>query len=499
MERLVEDSRMAEDGHGSYGRKPISQTQWLLMAIVNLSALMQYGAEDGFVRKALAEDSVARKVNKQAQAGAPQPIILQSNPKAGNQEDSPVEGQNGEGKSSEEDPETPVVSVLKNLTIGPAHHADDLHAYPLHFQKAIQLCFSVLEFCLRHPVRHVGLHVVLNPYITVFLTFLGTAMKQGAVHALLERYIPWTALIDFYNTIPRKIEVRPDVSPKLMGGPPVPEDWCVRGMEWVGRRVYERGFWKTKSSSGGPRGSSGPAQPKSGPRINSEMDVLLGEQDITQLDALEGVVDDADAAENVDAPSAITQRRWKRVSWAGGSLVTCTPGLFWSAANSRKLQIVPEGELDLKVKRWISEDQAKVQEEIKRQRREEEARGEWVDDATIDEIEPPESEDEDDETIDPELRELRARRRYLKSLLTGPKPQAAIATATRKPLSPKPAQQSVSRQAPRPKKNASKLSVLPGYTVLVFDTNVLLSSMELFEKLTESRKWTVVVPLPGKR
>jgi protein SMG6 len=27
--------------------------------------------------------------------------------------------------------------------------------------------------------------------------------------------------------------------------PPLPEDWCLRGMEWVGRNIFERGFWKS--------------------------------------------------------------------------------------------------------------------------------------------------------------------------------------------------------------------------------------------------------------
>lgn len=26
---------------------------------------------------------------------------------------------------------------------------------------------------------------------------------------------------------------------------PLVEDWCLRGMEWIGRKVYERGFWKS--------------------------------------------------------------------------------------------------------------------------------------------------------------------------------------------------------------------------------------------------------------
>jgi len=38
--------------------------------------------------------------------------------------------------------------------------------------------------------------------------------------------------------------------------------------------------------------------------------------------------------------------------------------------------------------------------------------------------------------------------------------------------------------------------VVPGYTTLVFDTNILLSSLLVFSKLVELMRWTIVIPLP---
>ena len=38
--------------------------------------------------------------------------------------------------------------------------------------------------------------------------------------------------------------------------------------------------------------------------------------------------------------------------------------------------------------------------------------------------------------------------------------------------------------------------MVPGYSVLVVDTNILLSSLTEFSALVESGRWTVVVPLP---
>ena len=32
--------------------------------------------------------------------------------------------------------------------------------------------------------------------------------------------------------------------------PPLDEDWCLRGMEWVGRLIFERGYWKSCEDKG---------------------------------------------------------------------------------------------------------------------------------------------------------------------------------------------------------------------------------------------------------
>ena len=37
--------------------------------------------------------------------------------------------------------------------------------------------------------------------------------------------------------------------------------------------------------------------------------------------------------------------------------------------------------------------------------------------------------------------------------------------------------------------------MVPGYTVLVVDTNILLSSLSIFASLVESSRWTILVPL----
>ena len=140
---------------------------------------------------------------------------------------------------------------------------DGIPDQPPAFKFALQLAFQMLSSVLRHPTRKPSQYArsTLNPYLTVLLTFLATVLKHRPTLESLERSIPWADLASFFATVPRKIMISQGlmVSPNhnsprnverwimlTSGSPsPLPEDWCLRGMEWVGRKVFERGFWKS--------------------------------------------------------------------------------------------------------------------------------------------------------------------------------------------------------------------------------------------------------------
>jgi protein SMG6 len=42
-----------------------------------------------------------------------------------------------------------------------------------------------------------------------------------------------------------------------------------------------------------------------------------------------------------------------------------------------------------------------------------------------------------------------------------------------------------------------QLQLMPGYTILVMDTNILLSFLAMVISLVESLRWIIVVPLPA--
>lgn len=412
--------RLEEDRLGTY---PLSQVEWIQMGVINLAACLQYGVDDGLLKKAGAEESARKGIRKEPveAASTPQAIMVHGVKRTGAAGDGAADDLTDGGRlagsdgGSDEHPDINGHALagsdegeVRSL-VRPAFSAEDEESLLLPFRHALRLSFSILSFCLAHPVRKDRLdNSILNPYIPIFLTFLSTIIKQPAALALVERSMPWSALVSFFNSIPRKVEVRVEVSPKLTGGGPLPEDWCLRGMEWVGRRVYERGFWKQKSMSTDRSGARSEG-PRSTQAIASEMDVLLVEPEGADVEQSlrDGIVDGE--TDNADAQD-LTARRWRRVAWSLGVFVRHVPGLDMDV-NGRKVKIVEGETLDGKMVAWETE-RVKAREAIEaRIRRDEEARGEWAEAESAFEgaDEDDYSDDDDVEEDDPDLKELKVR------------------------------------------------------------------------------------------
>lgn len=377
FERLQEDR---------VGTRPLAPVEWVMMGVINLASCLQYGAEDGLLKRAGSEENrrPMRRDGGGAQAdanghssqngtgsNAPQAIMIHA--VGGKRSSEPdVDGASSEGGSDDllsssaiPPPQEGEVRPLQKPT-ATGSSAEDEEALPLPFRHALRLSFSILSFCLAHPIRRDSLgKSIINPYITIFLTFLSTIAKQPAALALVERAVPWTSLVGFFNTVPKKIDIRLDVPPKLTAGGPLPEDWCLRGMEWVGRRVYERGFWKQKASSSSSYGRSFngmPDGPKSGPTIQCEMDVLSAQVETLNLEQQlhEGIVEGE--GEGAEAQE-LTVKRWKRIAWSLGMLVKTVPGFTIDPdTGGRKVRIAPSGLLQAKLDGWAEERRLMMEE-----------------------------------------------------------------------------------------------------------------------------------------
>ncbi|TEB28915.1 hypothetical protein FA13DRAFT_1793754 [Coprinellus micaceus] len=196
-------------------------------------------------------------------------------------------------------------------------------------EEMMDLTFSMLSLVLRRPLRTPNAYVrsTLNPYLTVLPTFLSTILKQTAALNVLERAIPWQELATFFGTIPWRVMTSQGLldptAPSVSGGcramltsgiaTPLSEDWCMRGMEWVGRKVFERGYWK------------------SGEDQKAELTVLEQNEGVEVSDGT--LEDDEDDDRGAKAPKTLSglDWHWIRICRAAVTISGCVDGITWTS------------------------------------------------------------------------------------------------------------------------------------------------------------------------
>ncbi|GAA5837904.1 hypothetical protein JCM11251_004694 [Rhodosporidiobolus azoricus] len=539
LERLREEGwalGKGRDGRegGGKGELPFGDKEWFMLAVVNVGALLQYGAEDGVLRRFMVRDTDEGKKDGAKQGGGggkhgsgggagrrmtpaealaakfraapPQAIMVKR--------DEDADGLGGEDGGDGED----VLKPLYPNGVSSASSSPDDD--PLPVKLAQRLSFRLLSFVIRdtNPFRRIGNAMVLNPYITILLTFLAHLSHHPAAFAHLEREVPWADVVYLLNLIPSSeeggAEIRvADAPNKLVGGRPLPEDWCMRGMEWAGRQLYGRGYWR-EARPGGRGGAEHLPPPIEGVdapsvRVESEMDAL--KFDLSALTQAASTDDHASsggegefeppetsttaASSTPPAAVALATGRWRRLALCGAWLVRNVPGLDFDPY-PRIDYDAEEGEEEVgrfriaeplrgKMERWRREDEVEREAERVAKLSLRERNGGFVSEEA--EEEESDEEDEENEEDSDAVKELKARRRALKAVIR----QARQATSR----SAAPGRRAANSLAKLGSKAASVPKVFPGFTVLVFDTNILLTSIKLFRELIEAECWTVVVPL----
>jgi len=322
------------------------EREWIMMAVVNISAILEYGRPSGMLRKVGLVGTregghggaTVRVVSKKTHV---MPAHLEDD---------------GDEKRMDVDDET----FKGDPQVSPAlSDADIPTELPVPLKFAMELAFSMLSLVLRNPTRKASpfARSTLNPYLSVMLTFLATVTKHADALSVLERSIPWHDLTQFFATIPRDIFSAQGLNIPASGSerwamltsgcaPPLPEDWCLRGMEWVGRKVFERGYWK------------------SGEERRVEVDVLDVEEGGQLTDGIIEDEDDEDEGHSRGESShGETSKRWTRIVRSAICLSNAVDGFIW-VEGTREWRV--EGTLEAKVRRWHEEDRLEREAEERR-------------------------------------------------------------------------------------------------------------------------------------
>jgi protein SMG6 len=367
--------RLEMEGEG------VEEREWVMMGITNLGAVLEYGRASSVVRRAGGFGGVKEGTNL-GSTGVK--VVVKRATTIVEDEETKMDIDDG-----------PDLKVAAAVQASPAtSEADETVSivtdeYPAPFKLAVQLTFSMLSHVLKNPTQKTSpfARSTLNPYLTIVSTFLATLSKHPGTLAILERSIPWDELAKFFATIPQNVMVSQDLNKigererwimlTSSCAPPLSEDWCLRGMEWVGRRVFERGYWK------------------SGEEKSKEVEVLDASEGEEVTD---GIIEDEDEDESASSGSGgETLKRWTRIVRCAVGIAQAIDGFRW-VKGTRDWRI--EGTLERKVQMW--KEEARTEREAEERRR----RGtRWANDAmeideeVVDESSE-ESEDDEDDTVE---------------------------------------------------------------------------------------------------
>lgn len=344
---LLAQERLLLSKHGVTGHNVTPESAWIMMAVVNVAAVLQYGADDSVLGRLLtgpAAPSHQKKAGPRAPAPRPQAILLNTSKKDIPDTTSDVGGDEEVGED--------MVKSLAGVSL------NDGDEDPLTFRLAARLCFSMLEELLRRPLRPSisGTLEAVSPYITVVLTFLAQVGQRADALRRLERFLPWPNLINLFNKIPKDVDIRGDQHGFRLAGGPLPEDWCMRGMEWSGRTMFARGYFKPKSNRAKGRNDIQAV-------AESETDVLALSCEADDDYTSDGVIEpDGDVDPDV-LVSNLSVARWRRVAVVAG-WATTPRGVSGLAYDPSVPKFAILASLRTKISRW--KEEAKQEAEAKK-------------------------------------------------------------------------------------------------------------------------------------
>jgi hypothetical protein len=177
--------RLEMEGEG------VEEREWVMMGVVNLGAVLEYGRASSVVR--CAGGFGMKEGTNLGSAGVK--VVVKRATTIIEDEETKMDIDDGSDLRL-------AAAVLPSLATSAADEAvlKIADQYPAPFKLAAQLAFSMLSHVLKNPTPKASpfARSTLNPYLTIVLTFLATLSKHPASLAVLERSIPWDELAKFF-------------------------------------------------------------------------------------------------------------------------------------------------------------------------------------------------------------------------------------------------------------------------------------------------------------
>ncbi|SJX62234.1 uncharacterized protein SRS1_13080 [Sporisorium reilianum f. sp. reilianum] len=500
------------------GPAGLPQSVWTMMAVVNIAGLFQYGVEDSVLAHLLLQQAgkSGGRPNRtsKSKANTPTAILVSSNPPKTDDNllselPRDAEWDDPSDDESEAGEDVQVISLEAKGANDEQEAADELSSI---LEQAATLCFGMqsLTFDLSSddaPFRS-------NPYNTTISTFLVSLCQSKKAFRMLEHFVPWTAWL---QSIEKSVSLTERSWPKCLSSSYItaqlllPEDFCLRGILGLSRHLYDRNLWRNATNDGAIAAPQG---------FDNEVEVLDADDAelYTRTESAWRIAasrrkDSGDSLLSLDSVRgyrlAFVARKLAKAA-RGFDLDTKTSMLSLSkmliARLTRRKIEVEQRQLEFRMQELTMQSPAatailaREQEQRQDLDSDDEFDSDWDSDpeaprhgsAHVTTHEAPVGTHH--EEVTDEIRALHARSCYLQDVLK------SLGQKLSGQRCAPPSKAGKGNEHVTKKKGAvAQLNVCdgvtPGYTVLVVDTNIIVTPGEVIAQLIESRRWTVIIPL----
>lgn len=500
------------------GPAGLPQSVWTMMAAVNIASLFQYGADDSVLADLLLQQATKSggRPNRTHRSKLSTPTAILVSSTASKTDDNflselprDVEWDDPSDDESDADEEVQMIALEAK---GANEDQETIEELPSILERAATLCFSMQS--LTFDLSSSDAAFRSNPYNTTVSTFLVSLCQSKKACRMLERFIPWHLWlrhVDSSVSLTERSWPRCLSSSYITAQLLLPEDFCLRGILGLSRHLYDRNLWRNAANDGAIAAPQG---------FDNEVEVLDADDSelYTRTESAWRIAASR-RKDSSDAPTSLDTVRGYRLAFVARKLAKAARGFDLDTKTStlslskmlltrltRRTLEEEQLELELRIQELQLQDPgatttvlSRPGEQAQELDEDDDFDSDWDSDPQVSRREiVTASKHEmlpkaDGNELTDEIKALHARRCYLQNLLksVGQKFSGQRSAA---PKSGKGSETAAGRRGVVAQPSTSE-NVVPGYTVLVVDTNIIVTPGQVIAQLIESRRWTVIIPL----
>nr|CDI52953.1 conserved hypothetical protein [Melanopsichium pennsylvanicum 4] len=493
----------------------LPQSAWTMMATINIAGLFQYGSVDSRLADLLLQQTgkSAKRPTSTHKAKTSTPTAILVSSAAAKTDDNLLSELPRDAEWDDlSDDESEAGDDVQLISLEPKASANEdqetAEELPLVLDRAATLCFAMqrLTFDLSTDAFFRS-----NPYTTTISTFLVSLCQSKKAFRLLERFIPWDLWLQYVRN---SVSLTERNWPKCLSNSYItaqlllPEDFCLRGILGLSRHLYDRNLWRNAANDDAIAASQG---------FDNEVQVL--DADDGELYARTESAWRISATRRRDeseSPTLLDTVRAYRLAFVARKMARAARGFELDSKTSalslsklllarlaRRKMEEEQRQLELRIQQLrlsslsptalLSNQGERTDERQDVEDEDDDFDSDWDSDPDA-----PRHECSrgihailsmaDSQDVTEEIRALQGRSCHLRNVLhsvdrslSGQRSIGGKAASAKAKTSVQP--------------NPAAANIVPGYTILVIDTNIIVTPGSLVCRLIESQRWTVIIPL----